>query len=196
MATKKSAGKAVAATKKTVKKKAGSKAAVAGARKATSTADALASPEKERSQDWVGASMVGAPARDDAVSPAWSQEGDTLTTATGTPVDNTDNSVRVGPRGPALLLDHHLRDKIMHFDHERIPERVVHARGTGAHGRFELTDSLADVTCARVLSDTAGRRRCSCGSRPSSDPAGRLTPPATFEVSPSSSTLTRGSGTS
>jgi len=88
------------------------------------------------------------------VGPTWAQDGDVLTTATGTPVDNTDNSLRVGPRGPALLQDHHLREKIMHFDHERIPERVVHARGAGAHGRFRLTNSLAQFTCARVLSDT------------------------------------------
>jgi len=113
------------------------------------------SPEKERSEPMGGDSLTGAAARDDAVAPTWAQEGDVLTTATGTPVDNTDHSLRVGPRGPALLQDHHLREKIMHFDHERIPERVVHARGTGAHGRFELTDSLAEYTCARVLSDTS-----------------------------------------
>jgi len=112
------------------------------------------SPEKERSQPPVGVSTTGAAARDQAVAPAWAQEGDVLTTSTGTPVDNTDNTLRVGPRGPALLQDHHLRDKIMHFDHERIPERVVHARGTGAHGRFQLTASLAEYTSARVLSDT------------------------------------------
>lgn len=78
MATKRSAGKAVAATKKTVKKKAAPKAAVAGARKGTATADAPASPEKERSGQAVRTTTIGAPARDDAVSPAWSQEGDTL----------------------------------------------------------------------------------------------------------------------
>ncbi len=143
MATKKTANTAAKATKAT--KKAAAKKAAAH----------IASPEKERSQPKVGSAGLGAPARDEAVSPAWAQEGDVLTTATGTPVDDTDNSLRVGPRGPALLMDHHLREKIMHFDHERIPERVVHARGAGAHGRFRLTDSLADVTCARVLSDTS-----------------------------------------
>ena len=51
--------------------------------------------------------------------------GETLTTAGGVPVDDTDNSLRVGERGPTLLDDFHLREKIMHFDHERIPERVV-----------------------------------------------------------------------
>ncbi len=103
------------------------------------------------------AHTVGNPARDEAVTPSWAQSGDVLTTATGTAVDNTDNTLRVGPRGPALLQDHHLREKIMHFDHERIPERVVHARGAGAHGPFRLTESLADFTCARVLTDTSGR---------------------------------------
>ena len=76
-----------------------------------------------------------------------------MTTATGTPVDDTDNSLRLGSRGPTLLDDFHLREKIMHFDHERIPERVVHARGTAAHGHFRLTKSLGHVTKAAVLAD-------------------------------------------
>ena len=98
---------------------------------------------------------VGNGPRDAAVSPGWAQEGDALTTAQGQPVEDTDNSLRAGPRGPTLLEDHHLREKIMHFDHERIPERVVHARGAGAHGRFELFESLEDITCAEVLTDTS-----------------------------------------
>ena len=53
-----------------------------------------------------------------------------------------------GRRGPTLLDDFHLREKIMHFDHERIPERVVHARGAGAHGTFRLTKSIEKLTCA------------------------------------------------
>ncbi len=115
---------------------------------------AEASPEKPRSKKSPSANPVGSKVLDDAIAPSWLQEGDVLTTSTGTPVDNTNNSLRVGPRGPGLLQDHHLREKIMHFDHERIPERVVHARGAGAHGNFRLTVSLADVTCARVLTDT------------------------------------------
>ncbi len=95
----------------------------------------------------------GAPA--DAVTPTWAQSGDRLTTAQGTPVDSTDNSTRVGERGPALLADVHLREKIMHFDHERIPERVVHARGAAAHGTFRLTRSIEHLTCASVLTDTS-----------------------------------------
>ncbi|MDB5682706.1 MAG: catalase, partial [Sphingomonas bacterium] len=76
----------------------------------------------------------------------------TLTTQQGIPVADDQNSLKAGPRGPTLLEDFHLREKIFHFDHERIPERVVHARGYGAHGFFELTDSLADYTRADVLS--------------------------------------------
>src|SRR6478735_3285060 len=92
--------------------------------------------------------------RDAAVAPDWAQTGERLTTAGGTRVPDTDNSLRPGARGPSLLEDHHLREKITHFDHERIPERVVHARGAGAHGTFVLTRSLAEVTSARFLRET------------------------------------------
>lgn len=64
------------------------------------------------------------------------QQGRFLTTSTGTRLRDTDHSLKAGERGPTLLQDHHLREKITHFDHERIPERVVHARGAGAHGIF------------------------------------------------------------
>ncbi len=74
-----------------------------------------------------------------------------LTTNQGTPVADDQNSLKAGPRGPVLLEDFILREKINHFDHERIPERVVHARGTAAHGYFELTDSLADVSKADIF---------------------------------------------
>src|SRR5258708_3149273 len=60
-----------------------------------------------------------------------------LTTQQGTPISDDQNTLRIGARGPALLEDLHFREKIFHFDHERIPERVVHARGFGAHGYFE-----------------------------------------------------------
>ncbi|MFC4909114.1 catalase [Actinomadura gamaensis] len=77
-----------------------------------------------------------------------------LTTDQGIRVDDTDNSLTVGERGPSLLEDFHLREKITHFDHERIPERVVHARGSGAYGRFRpYDDSLAEYTAARFLCD-------------------------------------------
>ncbi|AWH18768.1 catalase HPII [Stenotrophomonas sp. ZAC14D2_NAIMI4_7] len=76
-----------------------------------------------------------------------------LTTAQGIPVADNQNSLRQGPRGPTLLEDFILREKITHFDHERIPERIVHARGSAAHGYFELTTSLAKYTRARVLTE-------------------------------------------
>ena len=75
----------------------------------------------------------------------------TLTSQQGIPVGDGQNSLKAGPRGPTLLEDFQLREKIFHFDHERIPERVVHARGYGAHGVFELTDSLTDICRADVL---------------------------------------------
>ena len=75
----------------------------------------------------------------------------TLTTQQGIPVADDQNTLRQGARGPALLEDFHFREKIFHFDHERIPERVVHARGYAAHGFFECTQSLSDVTRADVL---------------------------------------------
>ncbi len=74
-----------------------------------------------------------------------------LTTNQGVPVADDNNSLKAGPRGPTLLEDFALLEKIHHFDHERIPERVVHARGTGAHGFFEVTDSLAAVCKADIF---------------------------------------------
>jgi len=74
-----------------------------------------------------------------------------LTTQQGIPLSDDQNSFRIGPRGPVALEDHFLREKIFHFDHERIPERVVHARGYGAHGFFENYESLADVTSADLF---------------------------------------------
>ena len=74
-----------------------------------------------------------------------------LTTQQGIPVADDQNSLKAGARGPTLLEDFHLREKIFHFDHERIPERVVHARGFGAHGYFENYGPLADVTRADLF---------------------------------------------
>jgi catalase len=74
-----------------------------------------------------------------------------LTTQQGTPVSDDQNSLRAGDRGPTLLEDFHLREKIFHFDHERIPERVVHARGYGAHGFFETYESLSEITRADIF---------------------------------------------
>ncbi|HEY5349513.1 MAG TPA: catalase, partial [Candidatus Lustribacter sp.] len=79
----------------------------------------------------------------------------TLTTSVGVPIADDQNSLRAGERGPTLLEDFALIEKIQHFDHERIPERVVHARGSGAHGYFQVYKSMAGVTRAAFLSDPA-----------------------------------------
>src|SRR5690348_14504059 len=80
-----------------------------------------------------------------------------LTTQQGAPVGDDQNTLRIGERGPAALEDTHFREKIFHFDHERIPERVVHARGFGAHGYFENYEPLTDITRADPFSE-AGLR--------------------------------------
>ncbi len=74
-----------------------------------------------------------------------------LTTQQGVPIADDQNSLRYGARGPTLMEDFHFREKIFHFDHERIPERVVHARGYGAHGYFETYESLAALTRADIF---------------------------------------------
>ncbi|HEY0105391.1 MAG TPA: catalase, partial [Rhizomicrobium sp.] len=79
------------------------------------------------------------------------EDGPVLTTAQGAPISDDQNSLKAGLRGPTLLEDFVLREKIFHFDHERIPERVVHARGYGAHGFFEAYESLADITRADLF---------------------------------------------
>ena len=76
-----------------------------------------------------------------------------LTTNMGLRVSDNQNSLKANPRGPTLLEDFVLREKITHFDHERIPERIVHARGTGVHGFFELTASLEQYTIAKILTE-------------------------------------------
>jgi catalase len=78
----------------------------------------------------------------------------TLTNNQGTPLSDNQNSLRAFERGPTLLEDFMLREKITHFDHERIPERIVHARGSAAHGVFELHTSLERYTTAKVLTQT------------------------------------------
>src|SRR5690606_12682607 len=76
-----------------------------------------------------------------------------LTTNQGVKINDDQNSLRSGERGATLLEDFILREKITHFDHERIPERIVHARGSAAHGVFELTTSLSEYTKAGFLQD-------------------------------------------
>jgi catalase len=80
-----------------------------------------------------------------------SEIGGTLTTRLGVPISDDQNTLRIGRRGPLLLEDFHFREKMFHFDHERIPERIVHARGFGAHGYFENYKSLAHLTSADLF---------------------------------------------
>ena len=80
-----------------------------------------------------------------------------LTTSQGVVVPDNHNSLKAGPRGPGLLQDFILREKLAHFAHERIPERVIHARGAAAHGYFELTRPLVEYTRADFLQEVGGR---------------------------------------
>ena len=100
-----------------------------------------------------------------------------LTTNVGQPISDDQNSLRAGARGPGLLEDYILREKIQHFDHERIPERIVHARGAAAHGHFQVYESLAELTIAKALTDPSlitpvfARFSTVAGSRGSADTA-------------------------
>jgi catalase len=85
------------------------------------------------------------------------REHPALTTNQGVVLSDNQNSLKANPRGPTLLEDFILREKVTHFDHERIPERIVHARATGAHGFFELTASLKRYTTARILTEVGER---------------------------------------
>lgn len=78
-------------------------------------------------------------------------DGQSMTTNHGVKVSEDENTLTVGERGPSLLEDFHFREKIMHFDHERIPERIVHARGFGAHGEFQVYKDLSEYTSADFL---------------------------------------------
>ena len=82
-------------------------------------------------------------------------DGKAMTTNQGQKVNDTNNSLKAGERGATLLEDFILREKITHFDHERIPERIVHARGSGAHGYFELYESQEKYTKAGIFTDTS-----------------------------------------
>src|SRR3954452_10482001 len=113
-------------------------------------------------------------ARTGAPAAALGQQGAFLTTANGARLKDSDHSLKAGERGPTLLQDHHLREKITHFDHERIPERVVHARGAGAHGVFEGYGTADDVCLAGFLkkgkqTDVFVRFSTVLGSRGSAD---------------------------
>ena len=80
-------------------------------------------------------------------------DGQKLTTNQGLRISKTDDSLKAGTRGPTLMEDFHFREKMTHFDHERIPERVVHARGFGVHGYFQVYEPMAEYTKAKFLQD-------------------------------------------
>lgn len=84
-------------------------------------------------------------------------DGEFLTTNQGVRVNHTDDSLKAGERGPTLMEDFHFREKMTHFDHERIPERVVHARGSAAHGFFQVYEPLTEYTKAAFLQDPSKR---------------------------------------
>src|ERR1700761_2756422 len=91
--------------------------------------------------------------KDRALQANRTDNGDFLTTNQGLRVVDDQNSLKAGVRGPTLLEDFHLREKITHFDNERIPERVVHARGAAAHGVFTAYGTAQGVTKAAFLAD-------------------------------------------
>ncbi|MDJ0315426.1 catalase [Arthrobacter sp. H35-D1] len=106
-------------------------------------------PPKSDQQTPEAVSPTGSPTG--APENSRAQSGPYLTTAQGLRLGDTDHSLKAGSRGPTLLQDHHLREKITHFDHERIPERVVHARGAGAHGVFRSYGTASKITRAGFL---------------------------------------------
>ncbi|CAH2604082.1 catalase II [Rhodovastum atsumiense] len=104
------------------------------------------------------ARQTAAPAaKDQDLARATQDPGPHLTTNQGLRLADDQNTLRAGARGPSLLEDFHFREKITHFDHERIPERVVHARGAAAHGYFQVTEDLSDLTMASLFRDPAKR---------------------------------------
>ncbi len=138
--------------------------ALAGSAAISGTAEAAANPGAAQ----MSAASGSAPANSGPTTPDSSGnagelhqnaggEHGSLTTNQGLPVADDENSLKVAPRGPVLLEDFILREKINHFDHERIPERVVHARGSAAHGYFELTASLAGISKAGIFNRVGAR---------------------------------------
>ena len=80
-------------------------------------------------------------------------EHKTITTADGIPVGDNQNSLTAGDRGPILMQDFHLMEKLAHFNRERIPERVVHAKGAAAFGTFTVTHDVSQYTKAKLFSE-------------------------------------------
>ncbi|CAB3656536.1 catalase [Achromobacter kerstersii] len=114
--------------------------------------------ESEASGKTVDAAAPGVNAVDGRLSRVRSDASDQrLTTNQGVPISDNQHSLKAGLRGPALLKDFILREKITHFDHERIPERIVHARGSAAHGYFECYEPLTDLTAASLFAEKGKR---------------------------------------
>lgn len=114
--------------------------------------------EREASDKTVDAAAPGVNTVDGRLSRVRSDASDQpLTTNQGVPIGDNQHSLKAGLRGPALLKDFILREKITHFDHERIPERIVHARGSAAHGYFECYEPLTDLTAASLFAEKGKR---------------------------------------
>lgn len=114
--------------------------------------------ESNRSEKTGQAAKPGVNAKDGQLAKVRADSGgQVLTTNQGVQVSDNQNSLKAGLRGPALLKDFVLREKITHFDHERIPERIVHARGSAAHGYFECYKALPDLTAASLFAE-AGKK--------------------------------------
>jgi catalase len=130
---------------------------------------------KRRQRDQNGKQRDRNPKMQDLAAFRESPEGQHLTTDQGLRINDDQNSLKAGERGGTLLEDFILREKITHFDHERIPERVVHARGAGAHGYFQVYKAMAQYTTAKFLQDPAvktpvfARFSTVAGSRGSTD---------------------------
>ena len=118
-----------------------------------------------------------------------------LTTNQGVALSDNQNSLRANPSGPTLLEDFILREKITHFDHERIPERIVHARATGAHGFFELTTSLKRYTTAKILTEIGVKTPVFTRISTVAGGAVRSIPRVTYVDLPSSFTRRKATGT-
>lgn len=151
--------------------------ALAAAAASSDSSAAAAAPPEEAIPAAAYAVRGAAPVASTSAGDLTVAAGAFLTTNQGLRIADDQNSERAGVRGPTLLEDFALREKIMHFDHERIPERVVHARGAGAHGTFVLHTSLAEYTTAKVLTEVGAttevftRFSTVLGSRGSADTA-------------------------
>ena len=107
----------------------------------------------------------------------------TLTTSAGAPIADNQTSITAGPRGPLLLQDYQLLEKLAHQNRERIPERIVHAKGWGAFGTLTVTHDITRAAAPRSSAPSARKPICSCASPPSPANSARLTPSATCAAS-------------